>query len=526
MRLRRPCRRNYTRLSSFFQSVAYDGRTGCPQKRHRPASIVLPELRSNSGWSMGWRQRQSIDRLLFGARAVYYRDIMKHSSNTYRFPHRMALLLLGTLFSFLVASCNGVIGYSVVLWNIPEYQLADGTVVPVYVKSNISQVYVIKDSATGENKEVPIWKLSEPTSRKKADELAASHAAFRHKYAKCVLDGLPVRAEPTNGAKQVYRLRKDEILRTLHEGQGDIPTNGKEQLSGTWLRVLTSGGTEGWCFSQNLRIFEMNADGSYGEGAAEAQVQQEDAMLESFLKKKWYPDYYQQMIDKKQIDLSYMNPLYGFDTGSETGTVALRLFNVNASYPYTGVTKTSGGAYKFNDVPIQVTVRGDSYIIVQHTDSKGKRHSYSFITLDGATDIQKLVSEEQDRRARLYNALYTAGPSFTSSNYGTLSFAQDGSFSWSSYNLLVPSVIAASAAGSGTVQLQYFLPANLKSEWDGILTFSFQGMERQVNFLYRRTDSGLRLAVATVTVLPDTATGRNTVSISLPVNSLVMFFQN
>lgn len=451
---------------------------------------------------------------------------MKNSSNTHSFLRRAVLLFTGITISFLVTACNGIIGYSVVLWNIPEYKLADGTVVPVYVKSNISQVYVIQDEASGKNIEVPLWKLSEPMSKKKAEAMAERHSAYGRKYAKCVLDGLPVRAEPTNGAKQVYRLRKDEILRALYEGKGEIPTNGKELLSGTWLRVLTSGGTEGWCFSQNLRLFTMNEDGSYGEGAAEAQVQQEDAQLESFLKKKWYPDYYQQMIDKKQIDLAYMSPLYGFDTGSETGTIALKLFNVEASYPYTGVTKTSGGVYKFNETPIQVTVRGDSSIIVQHTDSKGKRHSYSFVTLDGAADISKIVSEEQDRRARLYNSLYAAGPSFASSNYGTLTLAQDGSFAWSDYNLLVPSVISADAAGRGTVELQYFLPANLKSDWDGILTFTFRGMEKKVNLLYRKTDSGLRLAVATVTLLPDAATGRNTVSISLPVNSLVMFFQN
>ena len=51
-------------------------------------------------------------------------------------------------------------GYSVLLWNIPEKGLQDGDVVPVYIRSNISHVYVI---GTSEGKfEVPLWQLTEP----------------------------------------------------------------------------------------------------------------------------------------------------------------------------------------------------------------------------------------------------------------------------------------------------------------------------------------------------------------------------
>ena len=53
-------------------------------------------------------------------------------------------LLFVALMICMLSSCSGIIGYSVVLWNISEQKISDGTVVPVYLKSNISHVYVIE----------------------------------------------------------------------------------------------------------------------------------------------------------------------------------------------------------------------------------------------------------------------------------------------------------------------------------------------------------------------------------------------
>ena len=53
-------------------------------------------------------------------------------------------LPLIVLFTLLFTSCGDkIMGYSVVLWNIPEQHIKSGDIVPVYIKSNISHVYVI-----------------------------------------------------------------------------------------------------------------------------------------------------------------------------------------------------------------------------------------------------------------------------------------------------------------------------------------------------------------------------------------------
>ena len=64
---------------------------------------------------------------------------------------------------FIFTSCSGIMGYGVMLWNLPESGLRDGDIVPVYIKSNISHEYVI-GTETGKVG-IPLWQLSEPTSR-------------------------------------------------------------------------------------------------------------------------------------------------------------------------------------------------------------------------------------------------------------------------------------------------------------------------------------------------------------------------
>ena len=43
--------------------------------------------------------------------------------------------VFAALFIFALTSCSGIIGYSVVLWNIGDQKITDGTVVPVYLSN-------------------------------------------------------------------------------------------------------------------------------------------------------------------------------------------------------------------------------------------------------------------------------------------------------------------------------------------------------------------------------------------------------
>ena len=71
--------------------------------------------------------------------------------------HKLVAAIFLSVLSILMFSCSGIIGYGVLLWNDTEHKLSDGTVVPVYLKSNISKVYVIGLPDSKEKVEVPLW---------------------------------------------------------------------------------------------------------------------------------------------------------------------------------------------------------------------------------------------------------------------------------------------------------------------------------------------------------------------------------
>ena len=85
--------------------------------------------------------------------------------NKNRFCIFSVLFLIINLF---ISCSGGIVGYSVVLWNFPENGILDGEIVPVYIKSNISQVYVI-GTENGKT-EVPRWALTSPESKRKAEK--------------------------------------------------------------------------------------------------------------------------------------------------------------------------------------------------------------------------------------------------------------------------------------------------------------------------------------------------------------------
>ncbi len=438
---------------------------------------------------------------------------------------RLFMALFACLFSVVLSSCSRVIGYSVLLWNIPEVELKDGTVVPVYLKSNISGVYVIGIPDSKEKIEVPQWKLSKPESKSKARKLAEMYEAYNGKYAACTLDGLPIRAESVNTSEQVYRLRKSEIVKTLYEGSGEAPTNGVETLKGKWIKVLTSKGTQGWCFSANLNVFEMNPDGTYTLEDVGGDEMVRDDKIDDILKAEWWPEYYIDMISKKQIDLDNFGKAFRFDSGIESGKILISLPNFNVSAKYSGTTKISEREYNFDNTKIELTIRNPKAIVVKYTGKNGRPRSFNFVTLEKDQNVDDLVKNEKERRGKLFRSIASLGPDFRSGNYGNLTFSENSKFSWTNYSRLVPEVIPSNVAENGTVSMKYFLPKNLEKSWDGIATFKFAGSKKEVNLFFKTEASGLRLAVARVKKELDEVTGLYEVTILPPANSTVMFFQ-
>ena len=405
----------------------------------------------------------------------------------------MKKIFLPLLFlcSLLLTSCSDkIMGYSVVLWTIPEQQIKSGDIVPVYIKSNISHVYVI-GTENGEKTEVALWQLTEPVKKGKVKNIAARYSENSATYASVKLDGLPCRAEPVNTAKQVYRLRKGEIIKILYKGQGQKPMAGKTALEGDWYKILTDDGTQGWCFSYNLNLYETDSLGQPLGGSEIVQEEESDSRWDSIAASTWYPDYFRTMIDSGNIDLGLIHPLYKFTIDTEGKKVSLNTASIHESWDYDGYTKTDEYEYSLNGISLKIIYRRASYIVLRYTDSSGKPQDLNFVTL--SENVSEIVNAEKERRSQAYMQIWSHGPVFSSSSYGKIVFQEEGSFRWTGFKLLVPSVVDAGIKGTGSASVKYSLAKSLSASYDGVLTMKFDGMNREVNFLYKLEDGALRL---------------------------------
>ncbi len=400
-------------------------------------------------------------------------------------------LILFSLCAIFFSSCKDkIMGYSVALWNVPEAGMQSGQIVPVYIRSNISHVYII-GTPDGEKKEVALWQLTDPISKGKAHKLQEVYKEYASYYASVKLDGLPCRAEPVNTAKQVYRLRKGEVIKILYKGKGQTVMAGKKPLEGDWFRILTNDGTKGWCFSYNLNLYEVDENGNQLGGAVIDEEDLSDGIMEKIAENTWYPDYFTTMISSGNIDLGKLHPSYNFSIDSENNKVFLNTTEIHQSWEYKGYTKISDNEYSLTDIPVVVIYRRANYIVLRYTGESGKPQELNFVTID--SDLNEIIENERNRRNVAFLTIWTHGPIFSSSNYGKLTLSEDGSFHWNNFRLLVPSVVKSTARGYGTAYVKYTVSKALAASYDGVITFKFDGTSDEVNFLYRLEDDGLRM---------------------------------
>ncbi|MCL2266659.1 MAG: SH3 domain-containing protein, partial [Treponema sp.] len=288
---------------------------------------------------------------------------------------KLILPVLICTLAFMFFSCSSRLGYGVLLWSIEDPQIESGTVLPVFVRSNIEKRWVVglpeSDTANKNYKfEISLYHLEFAGNKKQAQQRSEEFAPYARLYAENLQDRLPVREHPDNGSRYVYRLRLGEIIKILEfveEGVDPIGTTG-DPLEGEWYKVMTSDGVIGYCFSYRLRIFDEN---------------------------NWY-------------------------AGIEYTAQADLLAEIENSLP----------------VP---------------------------------ESAQSIAS----RRENQYMNVYYQGPVYSSSNYGRLTLATTGAFTWTGFELLVPHIIPSDSNGTGLIRTTLGISADLSKEYDGVFTFEF-----------------------------------------------------
>lgn len=266
----------------------------------------------------------------------------------------------------------------------------------------------------------------------------------------------------------------------------------------------------------------MDINGNQISGEVVEEENHVDAELTEMLKGIWYPESYKKMIDSGRIDPARINLDYNLHLDEETNRLSFNMPEVkNKEWDYTGASEDNtilnAKSFKLNGIPIIVSVKNSVYIVVRYTGESGKPEDFNLVKIDA--DINQLVQDEKDRRESEYEQIYMFGPNFRSSSYGQLTLNEDHSFTWSNKNLLVPGVISSSAKNTGTVQVKYFLVRSLAQAYDGVLSFKFDGMSKEVNFFYKIEENGLRFEDATGAVLD------NSLFRERGISPLIIFFK-
>jgi hypothetical protein len=417
------------------------------------------------------------------------------------------ILLL--IFSALLLSSCSKEGYGVLLWTTEDPPILSGTVLPVYIKSNINQVYVVGVPGSSAKIEVPLTQFEFIGGKRKARKWASEFFKFASTYAENLQDGLPVREAADNSAKRAYRLRQGEVIKILDEanGQPPISTTG-DPLPGKWYRVLTQEGVTGYCFSYRLKIFD-SSERSIQASYTDLKNAEPDPDLDMVLSKKWSPESYMQMVNSRRININELEKNYHFDPGQDSGIAKIVLPDLEKEFFYQSIVPDGEKAWIFEGAGLQMHLRSNNTLAVQY-DNAGNVRTILFVAL--TADVEDLIVQENTRRENQYKTIYNQGPVFTSSNYGTISFAENGTFTWTSYELLVPQLISSQTSGTGRVQMDIFISTSLAERYTGAFTLHFTDINYNnlARFMYIIDNNGMRLeAVPEYTIEDVTVTRRD-----------------
>ena len=421
--------------------------------------------------------------------------ITNNKSTPYSLLPAPFLLCVLCVLCGLLSSCSKI-GYGVLLWSMDEPPIPSGTILPVYIKSNIEQLWVIGVPGTSEKIEIPLSQLEFSGNKLKARRMARDFAQYAPVYAESLQDGLPIREKPDNVARRIYRLRLNEILKILEKVEGSPPIGATgEPLEGDWFLVLTNDGVKGYCFSYRLKLFD-HTDGTVIAAPVVRRESEQDPELVSLLAKTWVPHLYQQMIDTRQLNIEELEKNYQFDPGYNSGVARIIHPDITRNFRFDKITRDGERFWLFEGSTLQMHLRTNTSLEVRFLDNSGASRTVLFTTI--SADIEDLIEQETTRREDQFMALYDRGPVFTSNNYGTITFSEEGDFSWTDYDLLVPQFIPNESTGNGKVSMDLFITPAFADNYTGAANFIFTDIvtpNRNIIFLYTLDNQGLRLEV-------------------------------
>jgi len=274
-----------------------------------------------------------------------------------------AAVLAAALSSATLASCSPHLGWGLVLWSSPKGPLPAGSIVPVYIKSNIEKLYVVGVPKTSMKIELPLWQIELFSSRWKAADRRKQIGQYMSLYMVAARDGLPIRESPNNDSSRVYRLREGQSVKILAKVDGAAVTTGGQDLPGDWYQVITDDGTSGYVFSYAMRIFDETKEGppSIAEATDAASAQ-----VDMIFSRAWRPEYFQKMIDDQRVNLDLFTLRYGLFADSVGHQIRIELPTVSKVFNYSSISQ-DGTTFSFEGTPLKIRIDTPNRIVATWT---------------------------------------------------------------------------------------------------------------------------------------------------------------
>ncbi len=414
-----------------------------------------------------------------------------------------AILLIAVL--CLASSCTPRLGWGVIVWSLPDGSVPTGSVVPVYIKSDIGKVYVIgKPGAARDKMEVEQWRLELFRTKAGAARRVKDFADYLDVFMSATRDSVPIRNKPTNAGKRVFKLRQGQSVKVFAKVEGETVSTGGKALPGDWFKVMADDGTTGYVFSYAMKLYHESESGSL----AGADGGDFSSHIDSLFASTWRPSYFQDMIDSGSIDLERFSQRFGLFADAVHKQIRVELPGQSNTFNYTSITESSGSAL-FEGSPLVISFLGENRILARWTDSQ----EFVVPTTDIRAEIRKEELARQDRLVAFVSAAASAerlpattpSVSYSAPGVGKFSFGSSGKFSWTGKESLPAGFIPQGAGDSGTIAMRLGIDESLAASWDGVLSLDFSGSDIPwADYLYRIGPDGFILARA----MTDPATNR------------------
>ncbi len=381
-----------------------------------------------------------------------------------------------------LGGCSRRVGHGVIVWSDQE-GLPTGAVTDILSESQIRKSYIVQIKGTKDRFELPAWRVKFFEKAAPAEEFAAEFKEWASVYAFTDKASLPMREKPDASSDRVYKLREGQEIKVL--GRGEEMEVGR--FTGYWYEVLTDDGAEGYCFDAYLTVYSLN---DKQEMVVQNEKDSSDPQLEAFLDTQWRPEYFQDMLTRKQIDLKLFKPDYGLFIDRATSTITLNTPERAVQANFDSVTRIGANRYDFAGTSFRITINSEYFVSVQYKH-EGLEVSEAFLKI--SSDVNEVIANEVLRREELLQDFITRGPEMSSQAYGTILFENSGRFTWiDKSSLISQQVLTVSAGNSGRVSFEMFPQTRIQSHYDGVMTFRFDSGEA-ADFLYSIRDAGASL---------------------------------